>query len=419
MTAAPARIGDNAVQAFDAAKIRADFPILTREVHGQPLVYLDSGASAQKPQAVIDAMSGMMESTYANVHRGVHWLSQTATEEYENARRVTQTFLNARSENEIVLAKSATQAMNLVATCFSRAFMREGDEVIISAMEHHANIVPWQMLRDRMGVVLKIAPIHDSGELDMAAFENLLSDKTKLVAVTHVSNVLGTVVPIKQVIEKAHAAGAKVLVDGCQAAPHTTVDVQALDADFYVFAPHKTYGPTGVGVLYGKEDLLNAMPPYEGGGDMIASVSFEETTYQQAPVRFEAGTPAIVEAAGLAAALNYMQGVGLDAIAAHEHALLAYATDKLSAIDGVTIYGAAKEKSAIVSFNMQGVHAHDIGTIVDRAGVAIRVGHHCAQPLMTRYGVAAMARASFGMYNTREDIDQLAEALGVVKELFG
>lgn len=411
--------GSNARAAFDVERVRADFPVLGINVHGRPLVYLDSGASAQKPKAVIDAMSEAFEGYYANVHRGVHWLSQTSTEKYDAARVTVQKFLNAASENEIVFTKNATQGINLVASSYGQTFLKAGDEVVISAMEHHANIVPWQLLRDRHGVVLKVIPIHDDGALDMDAFHALLSDKTRIVAVTHVSNTLGTVVDLRTVIDAAHGVGAKVLVDGCQAAPHQRVDVQALDADFYVFAPHKTYGPTGIGVLYGKADLLNAMPPYEGGGDMIASVTFEKTEYMAAPLRFEAGTPPIVEAIGLGAALDYMDVIGLDAIAAHEHGLLAYATERLSAIEGLRIYGTTADKAAIISFTMDGVHAHDIGTVVDRAGVAIRVGHHCAQPVMDRFGVAATARASFGVYNTEADVDALVEALAFVKELFG
>jgi len=411
--------GDNSLAAFDVERVRADFPILSRQVHGQPLIYLDSGASAQKPQVVIDAMREVFESYYANVHRGVHWLSQASTEAYEESRRTVQTFLNARSENEIVFTKNATQGINTVAYSYGEAFLSEGDEVIVSEMEHHANIVPWQLLRDRKGIVLKVAPILDDGSLDIAAFEALITDRTKMVAMTHISNVLGTVVPIKHIIDMAHAAGAKVLVDGCQAAPHQRVDVQDLDADFYVFAPHKTYGPTGIGVLYGKEDVLNSMPPYEGGGDMISSVTFEKTVYQDAPLRFEAGTPPIVEAIGLGAALKYMTDIGMDAIAAHEHGLLQYANEKMLQIDGIRLIGTAKDKAAIVSFLLDGVHAHDVGTIVDRAGVALRVGHHCAQPVMDHFNVAATARASFGMYNTREDVDALAEALTLVKELFG
>jgi cysteine desulfurase/selenocysteine lyase len=411
--------GENARAAFDVAAVRADFPVLSREVHGRPLAYLDSGASAQKPRAVIDAMTEAYESYYANVHRGVHWLSQTSTEKYDAARVTVQRFLNAASENEIVFTKNATQGINLVAASYGGTFLKPGDEVLISGLEHHANIVPWQLLRDRHGIVLKVIPILDDGALDMDAFHALLSDKTKIVAIAHVSNTLGTVVDLPTVIAAAHAAGAKVLVDGCQAAPHQRVDVQALDADFYVFAPHKTYGPTGIGVLYGKADLLNAMPPYEGGGDMISSVTFEKTTYMDAPLRFEAGTPPIVEAIGLGAALEYMEGIGLDAIAAHEHGLLAYATERLSAVEGLRIYGTTPDKAAIISFLMDGVHAHDIGTIVDRAGVAIRVGHHCAQPVMDRFDVAATARASFGVYNTEADVDALVDALSFVKELFG
>jgi len=411
--------GSNSTQAFDVESIRREFPILAEQVYGKPLVYLDSGASAQKPRQVIDAMQYVYEKQYANVHRGVHYMSQHTTEAYEEARRKVQRFLNAASENEIVFTRSATEAINLVANSYGRTFLKAGDEVIVSHMEHHANIVPWQLLRDHIGIELKVVPVLDDGSLDMEAYKGLLSEKTKIVAMTHISNALGSIVPIAEVINLAHDAGAVTLVDGCQAAPHTAIDVQSLDADFYVFAPHKTYGPTGVGVLYGKEDLLNSMPPWQGGGDMISSVSFEKTTYQKAPLRFEAGTPSITEAIGLGAALDFMTAIGMDAIAAHEEGLLHYATERLSAIDGLHIIGTAKDKAAIVSFVMDQAHPHDIGTIIDRAGIAIRTGHHCAEPVMKRFGVAATARASFGLYNTTAEVDALANALEGVKELFG
>jgi len=417
--AAAARAGDNSSLAFDVEKVRKDFPILSQEVYGKPLVYLDSGASAQKPRQVIDAMSGAYETYYANVHRGVHYMSQRSTEQYEASRAKIATFLNARSENEIVFTGSATEAINLVAHAYGRTFLKEGDEIILSHMEHHANIVPWQLLRDDIGIVLRVVPVDDDGNLMFEEYEKLLSPKTKLVAMTHISNALGTIVPIADVIRRAHEIGAKVLVDGCQAVPHMSVDVQALDADFYVFAPHKVYGPTGIGVLYGREELLNAMPPWQGGGDMIESVSFEKTTFQKAPLRFEAGTPAIVEAIGLGAAIDYVSALGMENIAAHEEGLLHYATQKLSAVDGLQIIGQAREKAAIVSFVMACAHPHDIGTIVDRAGVAIRTGHHCAEPVMQRYDVAATARASFGLYSTREEVDVLADAIGFVREMFG
>jgi len=411
--------GSNSTQAFDVERVREDFPILSETVYGKPLVYLDNGASAQKPRQVIEAMSRVYETEYANVHRGVHYMSQHATEAYEAARRKIAGFLGARSDNEIVFTRGATEAINLVANSYGGTFLKSGDEVVISHLEHHANIVPWQLLRERTGIELKVVPIDEAGELDMEAYKGLLSERTKIVAMTHISNAIGTIVPIAEVIRLAHEAGAVALLDGCQAAPHTRIDVQALDADFYVFAPHKVYGPTGIGVLYGKEDILNAMPPWQGGGDMIASVSFEKTTYQKAPLRFEAGTPSITEAIGLGAAVDYMQSLGLDAIAAHEEGLLHYATERLSAIDGLRIVGTAKEKAAIVSFVMDCAHPHDIGTIIDRAGIAVRTGHHCAEPLMHRYGLAATARASFGLYNTTAEVDALAAAIEGVKELFG
>lgn len=413
------RAGDNSSLAFDVERVREDFPVLSQEVYGKPLVYLDNGASAQKPRQVIEAMTEAYETYYSNIHRGVHRLSQQSTEAYEAARKKIAGFLNARSENEIVFTRNATEGINLVAQSYGRAFLKEGDEIILSHMEHHANIVPWQLLRDQIGVVLKVVPIDDDGNLDFAAYEDLLGPKTKLVAMTHISNALGSIVPITDVIRLAHDQGAKVLVDGCQAAPHCAVDVQALDADFYVFAPHKVYGPTGIGVLYGKEDVLNSMPPWQGGGDMIATVSFEKTTYQKAPLRFEAGTPPIVEVIGLGAAVDYVTELGMDNIAAHEEGLLHYATQKLSEIDGLTIIGQAREKAAIISFVMDCAHPHDIGTIIDRAGVAVRTGHHCAEPVMARFDLAATARASFGLYNTREEVDSLAEGIGFVKEMFG
>jgi cysteine desulfurase/selenocysteine lyase len=410
--------GDNSTAAFDVARVRADFPILSQTVYDQPLVYLDTGASAQKPRQVIDAMTEVMETYYANVHRGVYRFSQLSTEAYEAVRGKAARYLNARSENEIVFVRGGTEALNLVAHSYGRKFLKAGDEIVLSHMEHHANIVPWQLLREDIGVVLRVAPIDDDGNFLLEEYQKLLNERTKLVAMTHVSNTLGTVVPMAEVIRLAHDRGARVVVDGCQAVQHTQVDVQALDADFYAFSSHKLYGPTGIGVLYGKEDLLNAMPPFMGGGDMISSVSFEETKFQKAPLRFEAGTPSIVEVIGMGAALDYVSAIGLDNIAAHEEGLLHYATERLSAIEGLRIIGTARDKTAIVSFIMDGVHAHDIGTIVDRAGVAIRVGHHCAQPVMARFGVAATARASFGLYNTREDVDALAEALTKVKEIF-
>ena len=416
--AAAIAAGSNSTLAFDVERVREDFPILKQEVYGKPLVYLDSGASAQKPTAVIDAMREVQETCYANVHRGAYYFSQHLTDRYESVRKTVAGFLNAASDQEVVITRSVTEAINLVAYSFG-AGLSAGDEVIVTEMEHHANIVPWQLLRDRKGIVLKVAPIDDDGNFLLDAYEALLTPRTKLVAVAHVSNVLGTVTPLKEIIRLAHKVGAKVLVDGAQAVVHGKVDVQDLDADFYGFTGHKLYGPTAIGVLYGKADLLKEMPPFQGGGDMIRSVSFAETTYADPPLRFEAGTPPIVEAIGLGAAIDYVNAIGHEAIAAHEAGLLAYATQRLQQIEGLRIYGRAKEKAAILSFTMEGIHPHDIGTIIDREGVAIRVGHHCAQPLMQRFGIPATARASFGLYNTRAEVDALARALEKVKELFG
>jgi len=410
--------GDNSTAAFDVERIRADFPILKQKVYGRPLVYLDNGASAQKPRQVIDAMSAVYEGYYSNVHRGVHWTSQRSTEAFEGARTKVAKFLNAASDNEIVFTRGATEAINLVAAAWGRNTLKAGDEVVISHMEHHSNIVPWQMLRQELGIALKVVPIDDDGNFMMDAYRKMLGPRTRLVAVTHVSNALGTVVPVADAIRLAHEAGALVLLDGCQAVPHIAVDVRALGVDFYVFSGHKLYGPTGIGVLWGREDLLNAMPPYQGGGDMISSVTFEKTTFKKAPHRFEAGTPAIVEAIGLGAAVDYVSAIGFDAISAHEHGVLQYATEKLSAVEGLRIIGTARDKAAIISFDMAGIHAHDLGTLVDRAGVAVRVGHHCAQPVMQRYGVAATARASFGLYNTRAEVDALTAALDEARRFF-
>ena len=404
---------------YDVQTIRKDFPILGETVYGNPLVYLDNGASAQCPRPVIDSMSEVYETIYANVHRGVHHLSQRSTDAYEGAREKVARFVNAESSDEIVFARGTTEAINLVADSFGRAFLEPGDEVVISHMEHHSNIVPWQLLRDRAGIVLKVIPIDDSGNLMMEAYQELLGPRTKLVAITHVANSIGTIVPVKEVARLAHAVGAKVLVDGAQAVPHLQVDVQDLGVDFYAFSSHKLYGPTGIGVLWGRLDLLNALPPYQGGGDMIQRVTLEKSEFKAAPHRFEAGTPAIVEAVGLGAVIDYVTGLGLDNIAAHEHGILAYVTAKLSAIEGLEIVGTAEDKAAIVSFTMFNAHAHDIGTILDRAGVAVRAGHHCAEPTMDRFGLAATARASFGLYNTREEVDLLVEGLMLVKEFFG
>ncbi len=403
---------------YDVPRVRCDFPVLQRTVYGRPLVYLDNAASSQKPRPVIEAMREAYETYYANVHRGVHKLSQQATDAFEAARTNVAEFVNAESADEIVFVRGATEAINLVAATYGRKFLREGDEVVISHMEHHSNIVPWQFLRDEKGVVLKVAPIDGEGNFLLDEYETLLSPRTKLVAITHVSNALGTVTPIEDIIRLAHDRGALILVDGCQSAPHMKIDVQALGADFYAFSSHKMYGPTGIGVLYGKRAILDEMPPYQGGGEMIESVTFEKTTFKNTPHRFEAGTPAIVEAIGLGAAVDFLESVGIDDVSAHESTLLEYATKRLSSIPGLTIYGTAGNKSPIVSFGMDGVHPHDIGTVLDRAGVAIRAGHHCAQPLMDRLGVAATARASFAMYNTREEVDVLVEAVAIVRELF-
>jgi cysteine desulfurase/selenocysteine lyase len=413
-----AHAGDNSTQAYDVERLRGDFPILAEKVYDKPLVYLDNGASAQKPRQVIDAMDDCMAHYYSNVHRGNHRLSQLSTRAYEEAREKIAKFLNASSDKEIVFTRGGTEAINLVASSYGRTFLSEGDEVIVTEMEHHANIVPWQLLRAEKGIVLKVVPVDDAGNFLMDKFEELLTPKTKLVAITHISNVLGTVVPVKDVIRKAHAVGAKVLLDGCQAVPHTKVDVQDLGVDFYVFSGHKLYGPTGIGILWGPEELLNSMPPYQGGGDMIDRVTFAETTFQPTPHRFEAGTPAIVEAVGFGAAIDYVESIGLDNIHAHEMGLLHYATERLRTIEGLHIVGEADEKASIISFVMDDAHISDIGTIIDRMGVAVRVGHHCAQPLMDRFGIPGTARASFGLYNTKAEIDALYDALVVVKEMF-
>ena len=422
MSTAPARRLDRAATAaatFDAERARDDFPILSRTVHGKPLAFLDSGASAQKPQAVIDAISQCYEAEYANIHRGVYELSAKSTEAYEGARARVQRFVNARSAGEIVFTKGATEAINLVATSWGGTFLGEGDEVVLSVLEHHANIVPWQLLRERVGIVLKVVPTDEQGAFPLDAYEALVGQRTKLVALTHVSNALGTVVPVAEVVRIAHASGAKVLIDGAQGIVHQPVDVQALDVDFYCFSGHKLYGPSGIGVLYGKEALLAAMPPYQGGGDMIERVTFERTTFAPPPARFEAGTPPIAAATGLQAAIDYVASFDQAAVSAHEHDLLAYATERLGALNSIRLYGTAPGKAAIISFTMDDVHPHDIGTILDRAGVAVRVGHHCAQPLMDHFDIAGTVRASFGLYNTRADVDRLIDGLDEVREIFG
>jgi len=403
---------------YDIVSIRSDFPILERKVHGKPLVYLDNGASAQRPAQVINAITGLYENNYSNVHRGVHTLSQESTQLYDKARVTVRGFINASCVHEVIFTRGTTDSINLVAQSFARPRLKEDDEILITHMEHHSNIVPWQMVCEQTGAVLKVVPISDSGELEMEAFHELLSEKTKLVSVTHVSNALGSVNPVKEIIAAAHAIGVPVLVDGAQAVPHIPVDVRALDADFYAFSGHKIYGPTGVGVLYGKEKWLNEMPPYQGGGDMILSVSFEKTEYNKLPYKFEAGTPNIAGVVGLGAAIQYVQKIGLGAIAAHEHGLLVYATHKLREIDGLRIIGEADQKAGLISFVLDGIHPHDIGTMLDAEGVAVRAGHHCAQPVMARYGLPATARASFAMYNTFTEIDVLADAIRKTIEMF-
>jgi cysteine desulfurase/selenocysteine lyase len=403
---------------LDVARIRQNFPILSRLIRGKRLVFLDSAASAQKPRSVMDAERNIYEAGYANVHRGVYWLSQHATDEYEAVREKVRQLLNARETREIVFVRGATEAINLVAQSFGRAFLSAGDEVLISHMEHHSNIVPWQMLREEKGVVLKVAPIDDAGELDLDAFERLIGPRTKLIAVTHVANALGTVVPVEKMIHLAKEHGIPVLIDGCQAVPHQAVDVQTLDCDFYVFSGHKLYGPTGIGVLYGKAQLLQAMPPWQGGGDMIRSVTFERTEYNELPWKFEAGTPHIVGAIGLGAAIDYVRSIGYDAIGAHETALLAYALRELPQVNSLRIIGQPRHRSGVISFALGEVHPHDIGTILDQDGVCVRAGHHCAQPTMDRFGVAATVRASFGIYNDRDDVDALVAGLRKVQEMF-
>ncbi|MEK9930921.1 MAG: cysteine desulfurase [Rhodospirillaceae bacterium] len=404
---------------FPINDIRSDFPILSEKIYGKPLVYLDNGASAQKPIQVIKAISGVYEARYANVHRGVHYLSQVATDDMEAAREKVRGFINARSEREVIFVRGATEGINLVASSWGRANLTVGDEIILSQMEHHSNIVPWQLIADITGAIIKVIPINDAGELEIEVFQNLLSEKTKMVAITHVSNALGTIVPLDQVIKKSHDAGALVLVDGCQAAPHLQVDVQELGADFYVFSGHKIYGPSGIGVLYGKESLLESMPPYQGGGEMIDTVSFSGSTWADLPFKFEAGTPNIADAIGIGNAIDYVSALGLTSIMEHEEALLSYATEKLKAINSIRIIGNASKKAAIISFVMGDIHPHDIGTILDRQGVAVRTGHHCAQPVMERYDISATVRASFALYNTFEEIDSLASSLSKVKEIFG
>ena len=399
-------------------EIRKDFPILSRTVYNRPLVYLDNAATTQKPRAVVEAMTEEYYSVNANVHRGVHYLSQQATELHEQARANVQHFINARSEAEIIFTRGTTESLNLVAFSFGEAFLKEGDEVLVSVMEHHSNIVPWQMLRERKGIVLKVIPMTDEGEIDLETYKSLFSPRTRLVCIAHVSNVLGTVNPVKEMTAIAHAHGAKVLVDGAQSVPHRRVDVQDIGCDFLTFSGHKIYGPTGIGVLYGREELLEKMPPYQGGGEMIARVSFEKTTYERLPFKFEAGTPDFVGSHALAVALDYVRGIGQDIIAAHEADLTRYAMEQMSRIPGMKIYGTARKKDAVISFNVGDIHPLDLGTLLDRLGIAIRTGHHCAQPLMARCGVESMARASFALYNTRAEVDALVAGIDRVRKMF-
>ncbi|MBI2883611.1 MAG: cysteine desulfurase [Candidatus Methylomirabilis oxyfera] len=405
--------------AFDVERIREDFPVLRQQVHGRPLVYLDNAATSQKPKLVVETMEQYYLTENSNVHRGIHLLSEQATEAFEGARGKVARFLNARDAREIIFVRGATEGINLVAHSFARPLLSVGDEILISEMEHHSNIVPWQMVCEETGAVLRVAPINDDGELRLDEYARLLGPRTRLVSMTHVSNALGTINPVQQVIKLAHERGVPVLIDGAQAAPHLPVDVRALDCDFYVCSGHKLFGPTGIGIVFGKAHHLEAMPPYQGGGDMILSVTFEKTIYNEAPIKFEAGTPHIAGAIGLGSAIDYVGSIGLDRIAAYEGELLAYATDAISAIPGLRIIGTAKEKASILSFVLDDVHAHDIGTILDQEGIAIRTGHHCAQPVLKRFGVPATARASLAFYNTRDEIDALVKAIHKVTEMFG
>ena len=402
----------------DVARIRGDFPILKQTVNGKPLVYLDNAATSQKPQAVIDALVRYYTTNNSNVHRGVHTLSQMATDDYEEARSKVRRFINAGDDREIIFVRGTTEGINLVAQTFGRQNVQEGDEIIISAMEHHSNIVPWQMLCEERGAKLRVIPINDAGEILLDEYEKLLNPRTKLVSIVHVSNALGTINPVKRIVDMAHTQGVPVLLDGAQAAPHCTVDVSDLDCDFYAFSGHKVYGPTGIGVLYGKAERLEAMPPYQGGGEMIKSVTFEKTIYNILPHKFEAGTPNIAGPIGLGVAIDYITDLGLDRISAYEHQLLDYGTELLSGLSNIRMIGTAKEKSGILSFVMEGVHPHDIGTILDTEGIAVRTGHHCAQPVMERFGISATARASLAFYNTKEEIDALVKGIDRVLEVF-
>jgi len=403
---------------WDVNQIRRDFPILKQKVHGKPLVYLDNGATSQKPQIVIDTLSRYYAAENSNIHRGVHCLSERATEAYEGARRTLQRFINAGSEQEVIFVRGTTEAINLVAQSYGRKFLKQGDEIIVSAMEHHSNIVPWQMLCEQVGARLRVIPINHDGELVLDEYRRLLNEKTKFVSVTHVSNALGSIVPVKDIVRSAHERNVPVFVDGAQAAPHLKVDVQDLGCDFYAFSGHKVFGPTGVGILYGRADLLEAMPPYQGGGDMISLVTFEKTHYNVLPYKFEAGTPHIAGGIGLAAAIDYLSGLDWTQIGAHERDLLAYGTSALSSIEGLRIIGTAKEKAGVISFVFDHIHAHDVGTILDQEGVAVRAGHHCAMPVIQRFGVPATTRASFALYNTREEIDVLIRGIDRALKVF-
>lgn len=403
---------------YDITSIRKDFPILSRKVYGQPLVYLDNAATTQKPLCVLDAMRDEYLNVNANVHRGVHWLSQQATELHEQARQTVQQFIHAKSPAEIVFTRGTTEGLNLVASTFAETFMQAGDEVILSVMEHHSNIVPWQLQAKKRGIVLKVIPMTDEGELIMDAYEELFTEKTKIVSITHVSNVLGTINPVQQMIAIAHAHGVPVMVDGAQSTPHFAVDMQLLDCDFFVFSGHKAYGPTGVGVLYGKEEWLDRLPPYQGGGEMISHVSFDKVTFERPPLKFEAGTPDYIATHGLAVALDYLSRLGMDNIAQHEQELTAYATHQLQQIDQLGIYGTSSAKDAVISFHVGDIHPMDIGTLLDRLGIAVRTGHHCAQPLMERLGILGTVRASFGLYTTKEEIDVLVAGIERVSKMF-
>ena len=403
---------------YDIQKIREDFPILSRKIYGKPLVYLDNGATTQKPRCVVEAIVDEYYSVNANVHRGVHFLSQQATELHEAAREKVRAFINAKSTNEIVFTRGTTESINLLATSFGEAFINEGDEIIVSEMEHHSNIVPWQMLAERRGASIRVIPIDDKGELLLDEYEKLFTEKTRIVRVTHVSNVLGTINPVKRIVDIAHQHGVPVLVDGAQSAPHMKIDVQDIGCDFFAFSGHKIYGPTGVGVLYGKEDLLDKLPPYQGGGEMIQNVSFEKTTFNELPYKFEAGTPDYVGTNSLAKALDYVSAIGMDNIFAYEHELTRYATEQLSNIEGMRIFGQSDNKDAVISFLVRDIHHLDMGTLLDRLGIAVRTGHHCAQPLMTHYGIEGTVRASFGIYNTKEEIDVLVAGIKRVSGMF-